>query len=207
MCFCFTEIMKATLFIKTAVVLSLSLSVAPPPLQGASVQSSSGKAAAVSLMRTELCSSSSSSSGVNCNGASLGCSQRQQFCTASGRERKIKAERREGGGGGGLLSRSQKLWKRLRLAGRRFSTTGCLSLVFIRQLRRRRFVSARLSLNGSCKNFSKAVGRSPRVASVIVIDSSGFFFFVCYRGTQDVSTLKPPFLNSPLAASVPWMLH
>lgn len=100
MFFCFTEIMKATLFIKTAVVLSLSLSVAPPPLKGASVQSSSGKAAAVSLMRTELCSSSSSS-GVNCNGASLGCSQRQQFCTASGRERKIKAERREGGGGSG----------------------------------------------------------------------------------------------------------
>lgn len=134
--------MKATLFIKNAVVLSLSLSVAPPPLKGASVQSGSGKAAAVSLMRTELCSSSSSS-GVNCNGASLGCSQRQQFCTASGRERKIKAERREGGGGGGggLLSRSQKLWKRLRLAGRRFSTTGCPSLVFIRQLRRR-FVSA-----------------------------------------------------------------
>lgn len=24
------------------------------------------------------------------------------------------------------------------------------------------------------------------------------FFFVCYRGTQDVSTLKPPFLNSLL---------
>lgn len=136
--------MKATLLLKTAVVLSLSLSVAPPPLKGGSVQSSFGKAVAVSLMRTELCSrSSSSSSGVNCNGASLGCSQRQQFCTASGRERKIKAERREGGGGGGggLLSRSQKLWKRLRLAGRRFSTTCCPFPVFIRQLRRR-FVSA-----------------------------------------------------------------
>lgn len=44
--------------------------------------------------------------GVNCNVASLDCSQRQQFCTPSRREKKIKAERVRGEM---LLSRSQKL--------------------------------------------------------------------------------------------------
>lgn len=57
------------------------------------------------------------------------------------------------------------------------------------------------------QNFFRGGGAEPMCRVSHCDRFQQIYFFLRYRGTQDVSTLEPLFLNSLLAASVPWMLH